>query len=117
MRQPISFFPLSPANHIHLVSYKEWLAQQGMTAHSQRVYHSRVKQFLLFLEYTRLSEHTDTDSRALQDSMKMYLKFLRETKASASSINAYVNALNNFSHFLGLTATELRRVPCYPKAA
>ncbi len=48
--------------------------------------------------------------------MALYLNFLKHSKGQARSINANVNALNNFCHFLGLKTARLKRERCYYKA-
>lgn len=116
MRLPVTFYPGSGPSHSYLASYKEWLAKQSVTANTLRAYHSRIKQFLLFLEYANLSDQAQSDLNGMSEAMRLYLDFLKESKQSdKSTINANVNALNNFSQFIGLEDTQLQREQCYDK--
>ena len=117
MRLPVTYSAAQGSNHLYLDSYKEWLREQNMTANTLRAYHSRIKQFLLFLEYANLNEQTMEDLSHMGEAMGLYLKFLKQSKNAAASLNANVNALNNFSHFLGLKGSELKRERCYHKIA
>jgi site-specific recombinase XerD len=115
MRLPVTFYPGTGPNHVYLASYKEWLTKQSVTSNTLRAYHSRVKQFLLFLEYANLSEQS-SDGNSMNEAMSLYLDFLKESKKSDKvTVNANVNALNNFSQFLGLKDTQLKREQCYSK--
>jgi integrase len=117
MRLPVTFYPGSGPSDIYLASYKEWLAKQSLSVNTLRVYHSRIKQFLLFVEYANLSDQAQSDLNGMNDAMRMYLEFLKESKQSdKSTINANVNALNNFSQFMGIEDTNLQREHCYEKA-
>ncbi len=116
MRFPVTIRTTITPSNIHLASYKEWLGKQAITANTQRVYHSRVKQFLLFIEYANLDDQPLNNLDCMNEAMSMYLIFLKEAKGGIKSINANVNALNSFSHFLGLKETQLKREHCYNKS-
>jgi site-specific recombinase XerD len=117
MRLPVTFYPGSGPSDIYLASYKEWLAKQSVAANTLRVYHSRVKQFLLFLEYANLSDQAQSDLTGMNEAMRLYLEFLKESKQrDKSTINANVNALNSFSQFMGIEDSNLQREHCYEKA-
>jgi len=126
MRLPVTTAP-DAHNHIWLLSYKEWLANQPVTANTLRVYQSRVKQFLLFLEYANLNDrismeghgnamplHDPTD---MSEVVGIYLAFLKESNRGKVTVNASISALNNFSHFLGLKNLPLKRERCYDRQA
>ncbi len=116
MRLPVTFYPGGGPSQIYLASYKEWLAKQSVTANTLRAYHSRIKQFLLFLEYANLSDQAQSDLNGMNEAMRLYLDFLKESKQrDKATINANVNALNNFSHFIGIEDTQLQREQCYDK--
>src|SRR5262249_25163525 len=93
-----------------LTSYKQWLAQQNVSSNTLRSYHSRIKQFLLFVEYENLSDPTFGETRSCDEALQLYVSFLKESGIAASSINANINALTNFSRFLGLRFTALERM-------
>lgn len=115
MRFPATIYPSSSVYNIYLQSYKEWLAKQSIAKNTQRAYHSRIKQFLLFREYANLSDHLLDDLNATSDAMSLYLNFLKQSTDKVRAINANVNALNNFCHFLGLKVSQLKRERCYYK--
>jgi len=116
MRFPVTVYPSNAAYNIYLQSYKEWLAEQSVSENTQRAYYSRIKHFLLFREYANLSENPLNDLSATNEAMAQYLNFLKHSKGQARSINANVNALNNFCQFLGLKAARLKRERCYYRA-
>jgi len=117
MRLPVTSASANGLNHIYLVTYKEWLRQQTLTRNSQRAYYSRIRQFLLFLEYAKLSNRALEDSDSLNELMDLYLSFLKQSKNEPRSLNANVNALNNFASFFGLQGIQLKRERCYYKQA
>lgn len=87
-----------------------------MTPNTMRAYHSRIKQFLLFVEYTELKDAPLDDDASRTDAMDLYLNFLRENKKGSVTINANIDALNNFTVFLGgQPAGTLKRERCYGK--
>ena len=114
----------SPAESAHssfardacLASYKDWLAKQDVSLNTLRAYHSRIKQFLIFVEYENIADPTFGEVRSFDEALQLYISFLKETRAAASSINANINALTNFSRFLGLRFTSLERVNCPRKS-
>lgn len=108
MRFPVTVYPCSTVYNIYLQAYKDWLAQQLVAANTQRAYYSRIKQFLLFREYAKLSEQPLDDLNATNEAMAFYLNFLKQSKGKARSINANVDALSNFCHFLGLKVTHFK---------
>ncbi len=87
---------------LYLGLYKEWLTEQAVTANTLRAYHSRIKQFLLFLEYSNLSDEPLADWVSTSEAIRSYLDFRTRSKASDVTINASINALNNFCCFLGI---------------
>jgi site-specific recombinase XerD len=110
MRSPVTFHAGNAPSNIYLDSYKDWLNNQSVTANTLRAYHSRIKQFLLFLGYANLSDNAHSDLTVMNEAMRLYLDFLKDSKKSdKSTINANVNALNNFSSFLGIKETQLPR--------
>ncbi len=113
MRFPVTVSPSSSAYGLYLEAYRGWLAQESMAENTRRVYHSRIKQFLLFLEYTKLSEFPLQDLNSTNKAIDLYLAFLKKDKSNAKSINANINALNNFSHFLGLNLKKPKRERVY----
>ncbi len=97
------------ASHGYLVLYKAWLAEQAVTANTARAYHSRIGRFLLFLEYANFSGEPLADAVSTDEAMRLYLDFLKQSKTSDVTINAIINALNNFYRFLGLgESTQLK---------
>ncbi len=100
-------------NQIYLGSYKQWLAKQDLSANTLRSYHSRVKKFLVFIEYAGLNHQPLADQNGINMAAALYLDFLKETKSIARSINASIIALNNFSNFLGLKETQTKKERCH----
>jgi site-specific recombinase XerD len=117
MRLPVTSYPAGGPKELYLAGYKQWLGQQAITPNTLRVYHSRIKQFLNFLEYGNLSDPSIDDPESLKRAMRLYLDFLKKAKRGNVTINANINALKNFSQFLGLAETELKRERRYRKAA
>lgn len=106
---------LSPYD-IYLVSYWEWLAQQPVTFNTRRIYYSRVKQFVRFCEYANSGDRSQNRLSLLRETMPQYLEFLKASKRRGRmTINANINALNNFANFLNLEDPQLKREPCYAK--
>ncbi len=70
-----------------------------------------------FLEYTYPGSESLTDLSKIPEGMAFYLDFLKQSKGAARSVNANVNALNNFSIFLGLDDVQLKRERIYYKPA
>jgi integrase len=104
-------------NHTYLASYKNWLDSQPMKSNTSRVYYSRVKQFLIFLNYANLSNTPLNSPLGMNQAMSMFLTFLKQSQKGNGTINAYVNALKNFSQSLGIEEAQLQRVQCYEKSA
>jgi integrase len=116
MRPTLTFQQIGGPNHIYLASFKDWLASQKMTQNTARVYYSRIKQFLLFLEYAKLSDKPLNDPDEMNKAMVFYLAFLKQSQRGNSTINANVNALKSFAGFLGIGEAQLEREPCYEKS-
>jgi len=116
MRSPITFRQAGGPNHIYLASYKEWLAKQSVTSNTLRVYYSRIKQFLCFLEYAQFGDKPLNDPPGMNKAICLYLNFLKQSRKGNGTVNANVNALKNFSQFLGIEDTELKRERCYNKS-
>ena len=116
MRSPVTFHQTGGPNHLYLSTYKEWLDSQSLTPNTVRVYHSRIKQFLRFLEYTKLSDKPLSDVAGINQAMGLYLEFLKQSKRTRGTVNANVNALKSFSQFLGLKEAQLKRERCYEKS-
>jgi len=91
--------------------YGEWLDSRNMAENTKRVYLSRIKQFLLFLEYANVGD------QRIDESMRSYLDFLKQSRKEARSINAYINAFKNFSQFLELPSFNFKRERCYQKTS
>src|SRR5271168_3638172 len=102
MRPPITFNQTGGPNHIYLSCYKDWLAQQRVTANTSRAYYSRVKQFLRFLDYAKLADKPLSKPTEMNDAMALYLDFLKQARRGNGTVNANINALKNFSQFLGV---------------
>jgi len=102
----------SQSHWIYLEAYKEWLSRQDFTPNTLRVYHSRIKQFLLFLEYSELRGRPLEYEGHLKEGISLYISFLKETDIALSSVNANLNALLNFSRFLGIESTQHKREQC-----
>jgi site-specific recombinase XerD len=118
MRLPVTSFPISGCNHhIYLTCYRDWLTKQPITPNTLRAYHSCLKQFLHFLEYAGLGNQQLDNVNGMNEAVRIYLDFLRQSKKAPTSINANINALRNFSQFLGLDGIELKRERCYYKPA
>jgi site-specific recombinase XerD len=116
MRSPETPYPIGGLNyHAYIRSYKDWLEQQAITPNTVRAYHSCVKQFLLFIEYANSEEQRLDDVKGMNQAIAMYLEFLRKSKKAPRSVNANINALNNFCHFMGLEGQQLKRERCYYK--
>lgn len=115
MRSPVTFNQDGGPNHIYLSTYRNWLSAKKMTANTARAYYSRIRQFLFFLEYTHL-EQALCDETAVGEAMLLYLQFLRQANKGNSTINANIDALNNFGSFLEMKVA-LTRVPFYRKAS
>lgn len=113
MRLPVTYHQTGGANHIYLSAYKEWLATQIMTPNTLRVYYSRVKQFLLFVEYANLGDKPFNDAAGTNEAMSLYLQFLKQAKKGNVTVNANINALKNFAGFLGINSIELKRERFY----
>lgn len=113
MRLPATNCLAGGASQIYLYSYEEWLGLQAMTPNTRRVYHSRIKHFLLFLEYANLSDRPLANSEIMQGLMQLYLQFLKTSKNAPRSINANINALKNFAQHLGTNNCHLTRVRSY----
>jgi len=107
---------VSDLDQSYLFPYEDWLNQQVMSENTKRAYYSRIKQFLFFLAYTKGSDKPVSKQSELSKDMSSYLKFLKQSRKGNGTINAYVNALKNFSQFLGMNA-ELKRERCYNKNA
>ena len=105
------------AHNIYLESYKEWLSQQPIAQNTQRVYYSRIKQFLLFREYVQIIDQPLSDLKTTNEAISLYLNFLKQSKSKVKSINANIDALQNFSCFLGLNISNLKRERYYHKPA
>ena len=116
MRHPATMPGSGSAFGAYLDSYRNWLSRQSMTKNTKRAYYSRIKQFMLFRKYARLDENPLNDSNATNEAIKVYLSFLKKTKSADRSINANINALNNFLNFLSLKTDKLKRERCYYKA-
>ncbi len=116
MRSPVTSDRDCGANHVYLTAYSNWLSTQKITANTMRAYLSRVRQFLLFVEYTQLSETALQDDAAAGDAMSLYLDFLRQTKRGNVTINANIDALNHFAQFLGIKVS-LKRERAYARPA
>jgi integrase len=116
MRLPVTFHQVGGPNHIYLTSYKDWLAKQTVTSNTSRVYYSRIKQFLHFIQYTNLGDKPLSDPAGINKAMALYLDFLKQSQKGNSTVNANVNALKNFSLFLGIEETQLKRERCYDKS-
>ncbi len=108
---------LNPTHYAALASYQEWLGQQTVAHNTCRVYYSRIKQFLLFLEYANLSDQPLNELTGVKETIEIYLEFLKQSRGSVKSRNANINALNNFAYFLGLKGLELKREHYYQKLA
>ncbi len=117
MRSPVPNHPRNNAGKTYLFAYEEWLKKQGITGNTLRVYYSRIRQFLLFLEYAFPASEPLADLSNVRERMAFYLDFLKQSKGAARSINANVNALINFSHFLGMDNMHLKRERIYFKPA
>ncbi len=114
----LTFSPGSSSNDVHLAWYQVWLEQQPLTPNTRRAYHSRVKQFFLFFEYASLGDQCQDSLSGLTDAMPHYLNFLKKSKnTDRATINANINALNNFAIFLNLQDPQLKREHCYAKQA
>src|SRR6516225_7658269 len=109
MRSPITYRQTGGVNHIYLASYKDWLAGQPVTPNTARAYHSRIKQFLRFLEYTSLGDKPLNDAADMNVAMRLYLDFLKQSQRGDGTVNAMINALKSFSQFLGIETPELKR--------
>jgi site-specific recombinase XerD len=116
MRSPVTFYQDGGKNHVYLTAYGDWLKTQKMSANTVRVYHSRIKQFLLFVEYTHLNDLALDDQNGISEAMSLYVEFLRQSRKGSVTINANVDAMNNFCHFLGMEVA-LKRQRCYNRPA
>jgi site-specific recombinase XerD len=103
-------------SRIYLSKYKSWLSHQNVSPNTARVYYSCIKHFLYFWDCAQLSIEGMNDASHLNEAMSTYLNFLKGSKKGNSTLNANINALKNFSRFLGLGVSELKREPGYPKA-
>jgi site-specific recombinase XerD len=118
MRSPVTSYPRSGLNyHVYLGCYRDWLDQQAITPNTKRAYHSCVKQFLLFIEYANSAERRLDELNGMNEAIAMYLEFLRNSKKAPRSVNANINALNNFCQFMGLECQQPKRERCYYKPA
>jgi integrase len=117
MRLPVTFPQTGGLNHIYLSAYKEWLAKQPISSNTSRAYHSRVKQFLLFLDYADLSHKLFDEPSGKSTAMHSYLTFLKQSNRQGSTVNANINALNNFFQFLGIQPAPCVRERSYGKTA
>jgi site-specific recombinase XerD len=107
-----SLVPLSQTdgiNHIYLTTYQDWLTKQPMSCNTQRVYYSRIKHFLAFLAHAGLNDKLLSNPSTMTDAMHSYLNFLKQTNRQGSTVNANINALNNFFQFLGLQPAPCMR--------
>lgn len=116
MRSPVTSDRDCGANHVYLKAYSNWLFTQKLAANTMRAYLSRVRQFLLFVEYTHLSETALQSDSAAANAMSLYLDFLRQTKRGTVTINANIDALNHFTQFLGIKVS-LKRERAYARQA
>mgnify|MGYP000066544176 CR=1 FL=1 len=113
-RLPATFFPGANPNHIYLIAYGDWLTKQNITSNTKRIYLSRVKQFILFLDYAELNYPPLDNVHNLRKAVSTYLEFLKNSKRENITINANIDALKNFFQFLGIKADiELERKRCY----
>src|SRR5579872_6319340 len=107
MRSPVKYRQPGGVNYIYLVSYKDWLDKQSIAPSTTRAYCSRIKQFVIFLEYAHPSDMPLNDLPSMNKAMSQYLQFLTQAKKDNSTINANINALKNFSTYLGFEQVEL----------
>ena len=98
---------------IYLSPYRIWLEQRAFAANTQRVYFSRIKQFLAFLEYAGLAEKLLSDENGTHQAVGAYLEFLKNSENAAATHNANIDALTNFAQFLGIEQLKLRRRRSY----
>lgn len=113
-RFPATFFPGATPVDIYLLAYQEWLKMQNITGNTKRVYLSRIKQFLRFLDYAELEYEPLENPESLHKAASLYLEFLKNSKRQNITINANIDALKNFFAFLNLEAKiELRRKQCH----
>ena len=90
-----------------LISYRAWLSQQSLSPNTMRIYHSRVKQFVFFLEISNLDKLSSASG--YEEATAQYRSFLKRTGHSAQSLNASLNALKNFAQYLGFPLRALAR--------
>lgn len=96
-----------------LVDYRTWLTQLGATANTVRAYHSRVKHFFVFLEYAGLKEtEVLKNPQFFVEAAELYRDFLKQSEIAGTSINATLNALDNFARFSGLECNSIQREQC-----
>lgn len=113
MRTPVTFHQAGGANHIYLDSYKQWLSKQKMALNTWRSYYSRIKQFLLFIQYASGNNALIADASGMKEAGQLYIEFLKQSKRR--NVNANINALNNFSCFLGMESVHFQCEPAYVK--
>jgi site-specific recombinase XerD len=118
MRLPLTVHQETGLNQTYLTAYKEWLARQPISSNTARAYHSRVKQFLVYLYYAELSDKFPlNDPSGMSNAVQMYLNFLKQSTKRGATINANINALNNFFQFLGVKPVPCKRERCCVRTA
>ncbi len=93
------------------------MKQQNISANTKRVYLSRIKHFLLFLDYANLIDERFIEPDYLSDAISVYFDFLKNSQRENGTINANINALKNFLLFLGISGVDLKRKTCYSSPA
>ncbi len=116
MRLPVKYHQPGGSNYIYLSSYRDWLDKQPVASSTSRAYYSRIKQFLVFIEYASQGDTPLNDLPGLNKAISQYLDFLKQSQKGNGTINANVNALKNFSQFLGIGEAVLKRERCYDKS-
>jgi integrase/recombinase XerC len=108
-KSSIAKFDLSGDLLLKIPAYKDWLAKQGLSAHSARNYLSCINAVTtlvkeLEFDYPPLSPPTkDLVARDL----KKYLQ--KNVKLKPATLNSYLSALDNFFGFLGLGKSNVGR--------
>lgn len=115
MRLPVTCYQKGGINHVYLQSYKEWLDKQALAPNTARAYHSHIKQFLQFIEYSPLSDTALNDCDSMRAAIDLYLEFLRQAKRERVTINSHIDAFNNFCRFLNLESPGVKRERRYHK--
>lgn len=87
-------------------SFRASLGNDQLAPNTRRVYASRIKQFLLFIQQNGLNFATEEN---FQDAANAYIGALRSLAAKATSINNSIVALEKFSAHLKYAPAKISR--------